>query len=145
MHTVHFPAEPENGFIAAAMGIMFSVNDANIELNDADQKIIDDFFDSLNWDDTSSTSPKVAEVPYGNLMMMVNMKDRFVYKGSVTTPPCATFVYWNVLTTIYPVKQSVVDKFNKQLARVPGLEKTGNWRLIQEVDEHQPRIIKSKS
>jgi carbonic anhydrase len=37
-------------------------------------------------------------------MMMVDMDDRWVYRGSVTTPPCTTQVYWNVLRTIYPIK-----------------------------------------
>jgi hypothetical protein len=37
-------------------------------------------------------------------MMMVDTRNRWVYKGSVTTPPCATMVYWNVLTTVYPIK-----------------------------------------
>lgn len=41
---------------------------------------------------------------YGSLMNMVDFKNRWVYKGSVTTPPCATYVYWNVLSTIYPIK-----------------------------------------
>jgi hypothetical protein len=75
-------------------------------------------------------------------MMMVNTKDRYVYKGSVTTPPCATSVYWNVLTTIYPIKAEVLTNFKKQLARVPGLDKTGNWREIQKLDNQDPKIIK---
>ena len=37
MHTVHFPGETtqrleEDPFIAAAMGVMFSVNDANVQI-----------------------------------------------------------------------------------------------------------------
>lgn len=32
MHTVHFPKAPEGGFIAAAVGIMFSVNDYTAQL-----------------------------------------------------------------------------------------------------------------
>ena len=33
MHTVHYPKTPEGGFIAAAVGIMFSVNDYTAELS----------------------------------------------------------------------------------------------------------------
>ena len=141
MHTVHQASETKGGVGFAAMGIIFSVNDANIELTSDQQKVIDDFFDSLQWDQTS-TNPKVAEVPYGKLMMMVNMRERWVYKGSVTTPPCATYVYWNVLTTIYPIKQSVLDNFKKQLARTKDLEKYGNYRLIQKLDKQDPKILK---
>jgi carbonic anhydrase len=50
----------------------------------------------MEWS-TGVSDPLVAEVPYGDLMMMVDMTNRWVYKGSVTTPPCARFVYWNVV------------------------------------------------
>jgi len=63
--------------------------------------------------------------------MMVNMQDRWTYRGSVTTPPCATAVYWNVLRTVYPIKAAHLAGFKKQLARSPGLAKYGNWREIQ--------------
>ena len=59
MHTVHFPYDKENpkikktGFIAAAMGLMFSVDDASRSFEDWEVKIIDDFFDSLKWDVTT--------------------------------------------------------------------------------------------
>jgi hypothetical protein len=111
------------------MGIMFSVNDFNANLDKWQEDIIDEFFESLQWT-TSDSNPRVAEVPYGNLMMMVDMTHRWIYKGSVTTPPCDTYVYWNVLRTVYPIKQKYVDQFLSQLARVDGLEATGNWRVI---------------
>ena len=50
------------------------------------------------------TNPKVAEVPFGDLMMMIDTNNRWVYKGSMTTPPCDTFVYWNVIRRIFPIK-----------------------------------------
>jgi hypothetical protein len=109
MHTVHYPwnkddpAVKRTGFIAAAMGLMFSVNDFDSSVTDDQVKIIDNFFDSLKWDITKS-SPEVAMVPYGQIMMMADMNNRWVYKGSVTTPPCAENVYWNVVRTVYPLK-----------------------------------------
>jgi hypothetical protein len=51
MHTVHYPnpqgtdGEP---FIAAAMGLMFSVESPTVELSEADVAIIDTFFESLD-------------------------------------------------------------------------------------------------
>jgi len=36
--------------------------------------------------------------------MMLDMQNRWTYRGSVTTPPCAVAVYWNVLRTVYPIK-----------------------------------------
>lgn len=98
----------------AAMGIMFSVDDYNVELEEDEIEVIDRFFDELHWTE-QNLNPKVAEVPYGQLMMMVNMWDRWVYKGSVTTPPCDEYVYWNVLRTVYPMKQKNLDLFKQQM------------------------------
>jgi carbonic anhydrase len=109
MHTVHYPKKDadgnrptyENEFIASAMGLVFSVDKYTADLTFAQQQVVDNFFDSLKWSDTAS--PTVDMVTYGSLMELVDFENRWVYKGSVTTPPCATFVYWNVLSTIYPV------------------------------------------
>merc|ERR1719281_2082833 len=70
-------------------------------------------------------------------MEMVDFNNRWVYKGSVTTPPCLRFVYWNVLSTIYPVSQKHLDNFKARLeAGTTNLGTVGNWRKIQPVDEH---------
>ena len=49
MHTVHLPDQQgaNDDFTAAALGIMFSVNDYNVNLFPADQLVIDTFFESL--------------------------------------------------------------------------------------------------
>jgi carbonic anhydrase len=136
MHTVHFPKNAKGGIIAAAMGIFFSTNRYTARVSEAEEAIIDEFFDSLMWDKTGDQrSPKVT---YGNLMMMVNMRTRWSYKGSVTTPPCATTVYWNVVKTIYPLKQKHLDQFKTQMQRGVGATKffdaanVSNYRLIQD-------------
>lgn len=136
MHTVHLAQTVENDFKYAAMGLMFSVNDYNAKLSYAEQKIIDTFFETL--DLSNQNDPKVNLVTYGDLMMMADMNNRWVYKGSVTTPPCDTFVYWNVLTTVYPISQKHLDLYKAQLQRGENgqLANRGNWRLIQPVDLH---------
>lgn len=73
-------------------------------------------------------------------MMMADMDNRWVYKGSVTTPPCDTFVYWNVLKRVYPLKQRHLDLFMSQLER-GNLHKIGNYRETQAIDNHDPYII----
>ena len=68
----------------------------------------------MDWDNKSKPEgegPTVNLVTYGDLMSMVDFSNRWVYKGSVTTPPCAKKVYWNVLQTIYPIKKAHLDKF----------------------------------
>lgn len=104
METI-FDADPYNDakdFKHGAIGVLFSVGSANIKLSRAEQLVIDTFFETLDWSN-DSLGPTVNLVTYGDLMEMVDLKNRWVYKGSLTTPPCTQAVYWNVLHTIYPV------------------------------------------
>lgn len=78
-------------------------------------------------------------------MMMADMNNRWVYKGSVTTPPCAENVYWNVLRTVYPLKQRHLDQFKNQLKRHKGLLETGNYREIQPLIDQNPMIISTSA
>lgn len=158
MHTVHYPdIAPYDGtglfandFMASAVGLVFSVDKYTADLTFAEQQVIDNFFDSLKWDDTGS--PVVDMVTYGSLMEMVDSNNRWVYKGSVTTPTCATFVYWNVLSTIYPVSQKHLDLFKAQLNAgadssvytEKGLAEYGNWREIQTIDKHDVFYVQQK-
>lgn len=109
MHTVHFPPETENGFIAAAFGIIFSVDNYTADLDESERAIIDSFFDSLNLE--SQDDPIVDMALYGDIMTMVDSDNRYVYHGSVTTPPCATSVYWNVMSTVYPISEYHLELF----------------------------------
>ena len=121
MHTVHHPltTETKSGVIAAAVGIMFSVNDYTAKkLTWAEQRVIDNFFESLQMDTTGS-KPIVDQAAYGDLMKMVDFSNRWVYKGSVTTPPCDKLVYWNVLSTVYPISRKHLDQFRNTM-RVGG-------------------------
>lgn len=141
MHTVHLPNDPAQGGVKyAAMGLFFSVDDYTQEgVTDAMVATIDKFFDSLAWTQFQA-NPIVAEVPYGELMMMVDMDNRWTYKGSVTTPPCDTFVYWNVLRRVHPIKRKHLELFKGQLER-GGLEMTGNYREVQPLNLHDPYVI----
>ena len=71
-------------------------------------------------------------------MNMVDTDNRYVYKGSLTVPPCTQSLYWNVLSTVYPISQRHVDQFKQQLARADqgNLDSTGNWRATQNIDRH---------
>ena len=72
-------------------------------------KAIDNFFDDLLLNKIADTT--VAKIRYGTLIQALDTSRRYVYKGSVTTPPCAKSVYWNVLQTVYPIKQHHLDLF----------------------------------
>lgn len=89
MQTIFF-AEPKadtDSYKAGALGILFSVNNYNVKLSKAEQLIIDTFFETLDW--AKKDGPPVNLITYGDLLNMLDMKNRWVYKGSMTTPPCA--------------------------------------------------------
>jgi len=117
MHIVHEGMKDYKGYHPgdvkyAAVGIMFSMDnyDEGIDVENID--VIDTFFDSLKWIE-QRTNPRVEEVQFGKLLMMLNTWDRWIYKGSVTTPPCDKFVYWNVLNTVYPIKKKYISLFEQ--------------------------------
>ena len=88
----------------------------------------------MAWDKTA-TSPTVNMVAYGSLMEMADFNNRWVYKGSVTTPPCNINVYWNVLSTIYPIQERHLTLFKAKLDEgTAGLSAVGNWRLINDIN-----------
>ena len=55
------------------------------------------------------SDPIVSLVTFGAFMDILDMDNRWVYKGSMTTPPCKEGVYWNVLNDVYPIKQKYID------------------------------------
>jgi carbonic anhydrase len=132
--------------MAAAVGIMFDANRYTAILSEDEQNVINDFFDSFQWDITSG-KPIADEVKYGDLLSMVDFNNRWVYQGSVTTPACAQKVFWNQMDTVYPIKQRHVDQFNSQLSREIGpyapknLAYYGNNRNIQKIDNHNIHYI----
>lgn len=78
-------------------------------------------------------------------MDIVDLKNRWVYKGSLTSPPCTPNVYWNVLRTIYPIKSKYTSQFKKQLERGDGTADGKNYRKVQPVTaENTPIIIETE-
>ena len=103
MHTVHTPVNKDTtNHSYAAMGIIFDTKKYDQSVNLETEQIIDNFFESLLLD--SQTDPKVKEIPYGELLSAVDTANRYTYTGSVTIPPCAQTVFWNVVAKIYPIK-----------------------------------------
>ena len=136
MHVVHVAEETKNEILYGAVGIMFSVEDYNAKLTYAEQAIVDSFFESLDLSDQND--PLISMLNFGYLMNMVDTDNRWVYKGSLTTPPCTRYIYWNVLNTIYPISKKHLDQFKAQLNRGEdgNLDERGNWRDVTPVDTH---------
>jgi len=97
MITLHTPSEETGDFLYGAIGVLFSVEDYTADLTYAETIIIDTFFTSLQWDYENPATinggdanpeagdkgdPVVDLVSYGNLMELVDMNNRWVYKGS---------------------------------------------------------------
>ena len=107
----HNPEDQSGNVKQAKTGILFSVERFSIEgINNQMIQTIDSFFDSLHWE---LNDPVVDEVPVGQLMRMIDMSERWVYKGSQTIPPCDTYILWNIPRRIYPIKQKHLDLFKK--------------------------------
>mmetsp|Transcript_4916 Transcript_4916/g.7364 ORF Transcript_4916/g.7364 Transcript_4916/m.7364 type:complete len:126 (-) Transcript_4916:23-400(-) len=48
-------------------------------------------------------------------MRALDWSNRWVYKGSHSSPPCHQFVYWNVLHMVYPVHKDLVEKIRSYM------------------------------
>lgn len=46
-------------------------------------------------------------------MEEIDWGNRYAYKGSLTTPPCNQFIYWNVIRKVYPISAENVEYFRK--------------------------------
>lgn len=88
------------------MGLIFDTKNYNAELSDAEIQVIDTFFDSVNFATTDALDgTHVSDlVAFGNLMNLADMKNRWMYAGGLTTPPCTTKVLFNICRTVYPIK-----------------------------------------
>ena len=90
-------------------------------------------------------------------MKMVNFANRWVYTGSLTTPPCTVGVYFQVVDRVLPISKRHYDWYIKQqratdqtaytvkngnaheirqLSTARNLAVTGNWRVTMPVDNH---------
>lgn len=111
MQVVHEPDAAEKGFTAANIGILFDTQRYDESVTDGQIELIDNFFESLKMSglDVDTTGTPVAavalpKVDFAPLMNLISTNNRFVYTGSMTSPPCSIKVYWNVINKVYPIK-----------------------------------------
>lgn len=130
MHTVHLAEkggneegrrrlaeeEEEEGTMkiwASAMGIMFDRYDYDPTVTAAEREVVDKFFDALGFESQAQAHDGTnhivlaadANVNYGDLTKLVNFANRWVYTGSLTTPPCTVGVYFQVVERVLPISE----------------------------------------
>ena len=66
---------------------MFSVHEHTADITYKQSEEIREFFEDLFWA-ADSYNPEVSEIDIGDIMRIIDFKERWVYKGSFTTPPC---------------------------------------------------------
>lgn len=99
----------------SSLSILFDTEDHDDKVSDKLVEQIDAFFESLNIDDTPAANATdksfkaSEEVMLGELLSVVDTDNRFVYQGSMTTPPCTPKVYWNVISIVYPIKPAHLE------------------------------------
>lgn len=157
MHSVHLPedGDSKDGYFGAVMGLIFDTQKYDPSITKAEVDIIDAFFDSLKWNelsiDASGTSVKkksLEYVNYGQLMNIAKTHERFVYTGSLTTPPCTEKVFWNVINRVYPIKprhlaqfQYLIQQQGRTAESKGKMTPEGNYREIQTVLKQDPKLM----
>lgn len=110
--------------IASAFGLLFDVNDYDPSITPAEKRIVDSFFESMNWvksppvdgywDDANNKYDVMAEnvdIPYADLLSVVRYSNRWGYFGSLTTPACTRGVYHQVIDRVLPISQKHYDAY----------------------------------
>lgn len=82
-------------------------------------------------------------INYGELINNLDTSYRWVYSGSVTTPPCAKSVYWNVVARVMPIKEKHYRLFKDIITKKSPtyVTPTGNYRVICKLDKQSPQLM----
>lgn len=128
------------------LGILFDVKNHYGDPEGDDMfrwKYIDPLFDSMQ---LKKQNAKPSAVPIGKLLNALKNYPRFTYRGSLTTPPCSETLNWNVINYVFPITQKHLDQFRNQLKWQTDTSKyrldvTGNYRVINAINEHEPMIV----
>lgn len=156
MHLVHYldpvrdKEDYDAGWAGAVQGVVFDTMYYDKDTTEETIAVVDKFFDSLQMDKISPdgvmqlTSP---EIPLGELMSVVSTNKRWVYTGSLTTPPCSEKIYWNVAARILPMKPRHLQLFRSLLLgykyknNLSEMTMEGNFREIQEIKDQDPKLM----
>ena len=121
MHIVH-AAEGKTGdptpILYSALGFMFDVDDYDSSVTPGEMKTINAFFDALKFENIPETGKAEkhvlnanASVPLGDLVGLQSGAGRWVYTGSLTTPPCTVGVFFQVYDRVLPISRKHLNLY----------------------------------
>jgi len=132
------------------IGVMFDTDTTKTaNVSKATVAAIDNFFDNLMYEKIDDAGKTIIadEIALGQLMAVLNLNDRFIYTGSLTTPPCYQKVFFNVLSNIYPIKKYHLDYYinvvKKRAVPATKAADNGNFRKVRDAtDKHKLIFVK---
>lgn len=84
-------------------------------------KTVNEFFDSLKFENIPPTGKAEkhvlndnATVPLANLVGLQSGAGRWVYTGSLTTPPCTVGVFFQVYDRVLPISRKHLNMYLAQ-------------------------------
>mmetsp|Transcript_25666 Transcript_25666/g.39479 ORF Transcript_25666/g.39479 Transcript_25666/m.39479 type:complete len:155 (+) Transcript_25666:1223-1687(+) len=84
------------------VSLLFDSKDYDKSLTMSEVEKFYDFFDEM---DLNVSNPLVSRLSLGTIMGIVDFSNRWVYKGSMTAPPCHQYVIWHVVQKVYPIRE----------------------------------------
>lgn len=69
------------------------------------------------------SDPVSPEIKFGELLDALDTDNRWVYKGSLTTPRCDRLVYWNILSKVYPISKKHFESYKHHMNFRPDYER----------------------
>lgn len=75
---------------------------------DTTDDVASPFLDTFTW---AEDSISIDELNMQDFVESVDFNDRFVYSGSLTTPPCSEIVSWSVVSTPIPISTAQLDAY----------------------------------
>lgn len=132
------------------VGVIFDTKEYDKNVSPKAVEAIDKFFDTLMMHQIKAADDKykVGEVALGELMAFIDTTNRWVYSGSLTTPPCLENLYWNVVKTVYPIKPYHMAYYKKLVSSFATddskAKDNGNYRKERKAStENNLQLIKS--
>jgi carbonic anhydrase len=120
MHIVNINEDPstKDMFFGAVIGVLFEISDS--------PSWADDFFQNLIWGD---------HVEFGDdFIDKLNFNQRYVYRGSLTTPPYSETLFWTVLSEPLAISPDTLHMLKIKIASSNRETQPVNDRDVYKVD-----------